>query len=78
MKHLVFIVGDFIYKVLFKCHKAIYTKKIKSKYQIHKSVTFWRNTFITSEGTIQIGKGTYIGQQTYISANPSGSKIKIG
>ncbi len=41
-------------------------------------MNFWHNTFITGEGEITIGKGTYMGQHTYISANPVGSKLIIG
>jgi len=45
---------------------------------VDKTVQFWHNTFITGEGQINIGKNTYIGQHTYISANPKGVVLTIG
>jgi maltose O-acetyltransferase len=78
MKIIIFKIGDFFYKILFKSSKEVYRRKILKKFNLHETVTFWKNTFITGEGDIIIGKNTYIGQQTYISANPEGSKIVIG
>lgn len=78
MKTIVYKVGDFIYRFLIKSKKEINHKTAKKKYNIHESVSFWHNTFITGTGKIKIGKGTYIGQHTYISANPKEAKLTIG
>jgi acetyltransferase-like isoleucine patch superfamily enzyme len=72
------MIGDFFYRFFRKSYKEIRRKKILSKYEIHMSVKFWENTFITGAGEIFIGEGTYIGQNSYVSANPNGCSVRIG
>lgn len=78
MKGILYKIGYFIYRFLIKSKKEINHKTAKKKYDIHNSVNLWHNTFITGKGKIKIGKGTYIGQHTYISANPKEAKLTIG
>lgn len=78
VKIIFFHLGNYIYRFLLKSRKETIRYKIKRKYDIHNSVNFWHNTFITGTGKIKIGRGTYIGQHTYISANPKEAKLTIG
>lgn len=71
-------IGNFFYRFLIKSSKEVYRLKLEAKFKIPKTVNFWHNTFITGQGSISIGEGTYIGQHSYVSANPSDSSIEIG
>ena len=75
---ILYRVGNLIYRFLIKSRKEMNFRAAQKKYDIHESVSFWHNTFITGTGKIKIGRGTYIGQHTYISANPKEAKLTIG
>ena len=78
MKKIIYLVLSYIYMLLRKGYKETRKSNIMTKFDIHKNVSFWENTFITGDGTITIGENTYIGQNTYISSNPKYASITIG
>lgn len=54
-----------------------YKKEIKSKYKIHPSVRFSFRTQIYGDGEIEIGEGTYLGENCFVQCQKP-AKIKIG
>ena len=58
-------------------HKA-YVDRIKSIYQIHPSFVIGHGTIIAGSGSIEIGANSYIGYNSFITAEPSNCKIVIG
>jgi acetyltransferase-like isoleucine patch superfamily enzyme len=76
-KKLFFNFFNIIYLVLRKSHKVCQRELTLKAYDIHSSVGFWETTTITGTGTISIGKGTYIGKNSFISSQGE-CHIKIG
>jgi len=80
-KTIIIWVSTLFFKLTRKFEKldnAAYMNYIKHNYQIHKSVHFWKDTYIYGAGKIFIDEGTYLGRNTFITSFPSEAIIKIG
>lgn len=55
-----------------------YVRRVKSLYNIHQSFIVGFGTIISGTGSIEIGEGSYIGYNSFITAEPATARIVIG
>jgi maltose O-acetyltransferase len=67
-----------VYLYLRECDRENYSKEVYSKYQIHHSFRIGFGTIISGTGSIKIGEDSYIGNNSFITAEPKTTKIIIG
>lgn len=67
-----------VYRLLRQAEQADYADAVRSRYAIHPSVCWGRNTWIGGAGEIEIGEGTYLGANCFVVSDPKQAKIQIG